>query len=149
MASTASNLLAGVSGVEPYEIRHFGETLAGVCDFEATKYQKRKALRRGTRAGSIAIWCANEALNDAGLDGLRPWVAQRVGVYVGTTEHGNVETENEIHEVAVRLRPVVLVAPPQPAHGREQPRGRGHAQHGHHGARTTAWAGPARPATWA
>ena len=94
-----ANLLAGVSGVEPWEIRHFGRTVAGVCHFEATRYQKRKALRRGTRAGSIAIWCANEAVKDAGLD-LDAVGRSRVGVYVGTTEHGNVETENQIHEVS-------------------------------------------------
>jgi 3-oxoacyl-[acyl-carrier-protein] synthase II len=94
LATYRRNLLAGVSGVEPWEIRHFGKTVAGVCHFEATQYQKRKALRRGTRAGSIAIWCANEAVKNAGLD------RSRIGVYVGTTEHGNVETENQIHEVS-------------------------------------------------
>ena len=49
-----ANLLGGVSGVEHYSIRHVGETLAGVCHFDALRYQKRKELRRGTRAGSIA-----------------------------------------------------------------------------------------------
>ncbi len=93
------NLLAGVSGVEKWQIRHVGETLAGVCHFDPLRYQKRKELRRGTRAGSIGIWCANEALQDAGL-ALESLDRSRVGVYVGTTEHGNVETENQIHEVA-------------------------------------------------
>ena len=35
---------------------------------------------------------------DSGLD----WPnvdPERVGVYIGVTEHGNVETENEIHEI--------------------------------------------------
>ncbi len=99
LAEFRKNLLAGVSGVVPYEIRHFGKTVAGVCDFEATRYQKRKALRRGTRAGSIAIYCSNEAVNDSGLD-LDKIGRHRVGVYVGTTEHGNVETEEQIHEVS-------------------------------------------------
>ncbi|MCA8915443.1 MAG: beta-ketoacyl-[acyl-carrier-protein] synthase family protein [Planctomycetes bacterium] len=92
-------LLDGKSGVQPYEIRYFGKTIAGICDFEATRYQKRKDLRRGTRAGSISIYCANEALKDSGID----WESadkSRVGVYVGTTEHGNVETETEIYEVS-------------------------------------------------
>ncbi|MEZ5990723.1 MAG: beta-ketoacyl-[acyl-carrier-protein] synthase family protein [Planctomycetota bacterium] len=92
-------LLEGKSGVQPYEIRYFGKTIAGICDFDATRYQKRKDLRRGTRAGSISIYCANEALKDSGID----WDAtdkSRVGVYVGTTEHGNVETETEIYEVS-------------------------------------------------
>ncbi|TWT48644.1 beta-ketoacyl-[acyl-carrier-protein] synthase family protein [Botrimarina hoheduenensis] len=91
-------LLNGRSGVSDYEIRYVGKTFAGVCRFDELKYQKRRDVRRGTRAGSIAIYCANEALADSGLD----WPnidRQRVGVYIGVTEHGNVETENEIHEI--------------------------------------------------
>jgi len=95
LQSFRQNLLNGVSGVQAFETRHLGPVLAGVCDFDELKYQKRKALRRGTRAGSIAIWCAHQAIEDSGID----WDAtdtSRVGVYVGVTEHGNVETENEI-----------------------------------------------------
>jgi len=99
LAEYRRNLLAGVSGVQPYEIRYFGKTVAGVCHFEATRYQSRKALRRGTRAGSVAIYCANEALKDSGA-ALDTVGRDRVGVYVGTTEHGNVETEEQIYEVS-------------------------------------------------
>ena len=88
-------LLEGVSGVVPYETRHMGPVVAGVCDFDETKHQSRKNRRRGTRAGSIAIYCAHEALASAGL-ALDAVDRSRVGVFVGTTEHGNVETENEI-----------------------------------------------------
>lgn len=99
LAEFRQALLQGRSGVQPWEIRYFGKTLAGICNFEATRYQKRKDLRRGTRAGSISIYCAHEALKDAGIawDGVDK---SRVGVYVGTTEHGNVETETEIYEVS-------------------------------------------------
>ncbi len=93
-----ASLLNGVSGVRPYSIRYFGDTLAGVCDFDVTRYQKRKDARNGTRAGSIAIYCANEAINYSGLR----WPSadlSRVGVYLGITEHGNVETESEIHNL--------------------------------------------------
>ena len=92
------NLLSGVSGVRNFETRHLGPVLAGICDFDELKYQKRKALRRGTRAGSIAIWCAHEAIQASSLD----WGTidtRRVGVYIGVTEHGNVETENEIASI--------------------------------------------------
>lgn len=99
LATYRSNLLAGVSGVEPYEIRHVGKTHAGICHFDQTRYQKRKELRRGTRAGSIAIYCANEALADAGLT-REHYGVDRTGIYVGITEHGNVETENEVHAVS-------------------------------------------------
>jgi len=93
------NLLDGVSGVEAYNIRHIGDTVAGVCHFEATRYQKRREVRRGTRAGSISVYCAQESLKDAGLE-LEALDKSRVGTYIGITEHGNVETENEVHEVS-------------------------------------------------
>ena len=93
------NLLAGQSGVVPFETRHMGAVLAGVCRFDELRYQKRKEVRRGTRAGSISVYCAHEAIRDSGLN----WegiARDRVGVYLGITEHGNVETENEIHEIS-------------------------------------------------
>ena len=93
------NLLAGVSGVSPYEIRYFGKTVAGQCDFDNQRHQSRKTLRRGTRAGSVAIYCANEAVQSAGID-LDAVGKHNVGVYVGTTEHGNVETEQQIYEIS-------------------------------------------------
>lgn len=89
-------LLGRRSGVSPYEIRYFGKTLAGVCDFDTLRYQTKKEIRRGTRAGSIGIYAANEAVRHSGLE----WDnvdRSRVGIYVGVTEHGNVETENEIY----------------------------------------------------
>lgn len=92
------NLLAGKSGVSKYEIRYVGETLAGICQYEALRYQPKKELRRGTRAGSVGIYCGNEAVKDAGIDW--PNVEKsRVGVYIGVTEHGNVETENEVYQL--------------------------------------------------
>jgi 3-oxoacyl-[acyl-carrier-protein] synthase II len=42
-------LLNGRSGVRKYEIRYVGETLAGICDFDELKHQKKKEVRRGTR----------------------------------------------------------------------------------------------------
>jgi len=99
LAEFRANLLSGVSGVRPYNIRYFGDTHAGVCTFDPQKYQKRKEVRIGTRAGSISVYCANEALADAGLR-MADLDPARVGVFVGITEHGNVETENEIFELA-------------------------------------------------
>jgi 3-oxoacyl-[acyl-carrier-protein] synthase II len=95
LAEFRGSLLSGRSGVTRFEVRYFGPTLAGVCCFDDLRYQRRKELRRGTRAGSVGIYCAQEALADAGLD-LSPSDKSAVGVYVGVTEHGNVETENEI-----------------------------------------------------
>ena len=90
------SLLSGRSGVVPYETRYFGPTVAGVCNFDELRYQKRKEVRRGTRAGGIGIYLHHEAVADAGLD----WPnvdKSTVGIYVGVTEHGNVETENELY----------------------------------------------------
>lgn len=90
-----ANLLAGVSGVTEIETRFMGKVLAGVCTFDEFKYQKKKDRRRGTRAGSISIYCAHEAGVRAKLD----WPKlnrSRVGTFIGITEHGTVETENEI-----------------------------------------------------
>jgi 3-oxoacyl-[acyl-carrier-protein] synthase II len=93
------NLLQGVARIQEIEMRHMGKVPAGVCDFDSRKYQSRRELRVGTRAGSIAVYCAHEALADAGVK-LDSVDRSRVGVYVGTTEHGNVETENEIHNIS-------------------------------------------------
>ena len=88
-------LLEGKSGVVKFPVRNMGEQAAGVCEFEKTKYQNRKEVRVGTRAGGIGIYCAHEALQNAGLtlEDLNP---SRIGVYLGITEHGNVETETEV-----------------------------------------------------
>ena len=93
------NLLNGKANIQSIDMRYMGPVLAGVCNFNALKYQKSKELRNGTRAGSIGIYCSNEAIIDSGLD----WEkldTSRVGVYVGITEHGNVETENEIFNIS-------------------------------------------------
>jgi 3-oxoacyl-[acyl-carrier-protein] synthase II len=94
-----ANLLAGKGNVVDIELRYIGRVHAGVCSFDERRYQTRKELRNSTRAGGISIYCAREAVADAGID----WAAidpRRVGVYVGTTEHGNVETENEIYNIS-------------------------------------------------
>ncbi len=93
-----TNLLACRSGVQAYDVRYIGPTVAGVCHYDELRYQKKKEVRRGTRAGSIGIYFANEALLDSGLD----WPnidKANVGIYVGVTEHGNVETENELYQL--------------------------------------------------
>ena len=99
LAEFRANLLAGRPNIQRVPMRYMGEVLAGVCNYDALKYQKRKEVRNGTRAGSIAIYCAREALADAGLD-LAQLNPARAGVYIGITEHGNVETENEIFNIS-------------------------------------------------
>jgi len=92
------NLLAGKSGVGTIETHYMGNVIAGICKFNPLRYQKKKELRRGTRAGSIAIYCAHEAIADANL-AFDSVDKSRIGIYLGITEHGNVETENEIYNI--------------------------------------------------
>jgi len=99
LAEFRANLLAGVAGIERMDIRYVGEQLAGVCHYDPLKYQRKKELRVGTRAGSIAIYCAREAVGDSGVD-FAAADKDRVGIYIGCTEHGNVETENEIYAIS-------------------------------------------------
>jgi len=91
-------ILNGKSGIQQTEVRHMGNLAAGLCDFDESKYQSRKTRKRGTRAGAISIYCANEAIAQSKLD-FENFDKDRVGVYLGITEHGNVETENEIHDL--------------------------------------------------
>ncbi len=99
------NLLDGVARIQMIDMRYMGaagetgQVPAGVCDFDPKKYQTRKELRVGTRAGSIAIYAAREAIADSGID-FENFDKSRIGVYVGTTEHGNVETENEVYNIS-------------------------------------------------
>lgn len=93
-----SALLEGKSGLTHNEIRYMGTQVAGFCDFDEFKYQKKKNRRRGTRAGSVAIYCANEAIVDAGID-LDAIDKNTIGTFLGITEHGNVSTENEIFDL--------------------------------------------------
>ena len=98
LAAFRNALLAGKSGVTTITPRHMQTYPAGICDFDAARYQKKKDVRRGTRAGSISIYCAREALLMSKID-TNAWNPARIGVYVGITEHGNVETENEIANI--------------------------------------------------
>lgn len=91
-------LLTQKSGITEMEIRYMGKVAVGNCNFDENLYQKKKMRRRGTRAGSISIYCAHEAIKDSGLS-VDALVKNRTGIYLGITEHGNVETENEIYEL--------------------------------------------------
>ncbi len=93
------NLLHGVSGITTVDVRYMGRWPAGMCTFAPLKHQKKKDVRIGTRAGSISVYCAREALADAGVD-IETRDKSRVGIYVGITEHGNVETENEVYNIS-------------------------------------------------
>ncbi len=98
LPSLRAALLAGKPGVGKMTPRYMEEWPAGICEFPVSRHQSKKDARRGTRAGQIAIYCGREALADAGVD-LEKADRSRVGVFVGTTEHGNVETENEVANI--------------------------------------------------
>ncbi|MBC8208359.1 MAG: beta-ketoacyl-[acyl-carrier-protein] synthase family protein [Desulfobulbaceae bacterium] len=99
LADFRKKLLAGTSDIQEIDLRYFGSAPAGICDFPETKYRKKKENKRGTRAGCFGVYCAHEALASAGLahDYYDP---ARIGVYIGLTEHGTVETENEVYNIS-------------------------------------------------
>jgi 3-oxoacyl-[acyl-carrier-protein] synthase II len=92
-------VLSGRSGISTLEMRYMGLHPAGICAFPETKYRKKRENKRGTRAGCIGVYCAGEALADAGLD-QNTYRPERTGVYIGLTEHGTVETENEVYNIS-------------------------------------------------
>lgn len=92
-------LLAGESGITTIDLRYMGTAPAGICSFPETRYRKKKENKRGTRAGCIGVYCAGEALADSGLD-FSVYDRARTGVYIGLTEHGTVETENEVYNIS-------------------------------------------------
>ncbi len=98
LAEFRQNLLAGKSGVGTIETHYMGEVIAGTVDYDPLKYQKKKEVRRGTRAGSISVYCAHEAMADSGQD-IESIDRSRVGIFLGITEHGNVETEHEVYNL--------------------------------------------------
>lgn len=95
-----NSLLAGRSGIGEIELRYVGKVPAGICSFPETKYRKKKENKRGTRAGCLGVYAANEAMQDAGLADFLHYRQYRTGVYIGLTEHGTVETENEIYNLS-------------------------------------------------
>ncbi len=98
LAEFRKRVIAGQSGISTLDLRYMETSPAGVCDFPETKYRKKKENKRGTRAGCISVYCACEALADAGVD-FSEYDRARTGVYIGLTEHGTVETENEVYNI--------------------------------------------------
>ncbi len=92
-------LIAGISEIQEIELRYFGKAPAGICSFPETLYRKKKENKKGTRAGCLGVYCANEALKDGNLD-ILAYDLSRIGVYIGLTEHGTVETENEVYNIS-------------------------------------------------
>jgi 3-oxoacyl-[acyl-carrier-protein] synthase II len=105
-APNASNLIEfreklinGISEIQDIELRYFGKAPAGICTFPETLYRKKKENKKGTRAGCLGVYCANEALKDGHID-ISLYDPSRIGVYIGLTEHGTVETENEVYNIS-------------------------------------------------
>ena len=98
-AEFRQQVLEGRSGITTLDLRYMDPAPAGLCNFPETRYRKKKENKRGTRAGCIGVYCAGEALADAGVD-FSEYDRSRTGVYIGLTEHGTVETENEVYNIS-------------------------------------------------
>jgi len=92
-------LINGISEIQEIDLRYFGKAPAGICSFPETLYRKKKENKKGTRAGCISVYCANEALKNGNLQ-MTEYNPSRIGVYIGLTEHGTVETENEVYNIS-------------------------------------------------
>ena len=92
-------LIKGVSEIQEIDLRYFGKAPAGICSFPETLYRKKKENKKGTRAGCLGVYCANEALKNGNLE-LAMYDPAKIGVYIGLTEHGTVETENEVYNIS-------------------------------------------------
>ncbi len=99
LTSFRTQVLTGTSAITEVDLRYFGKAPAGICSFDETRYRKKKENKRGTRAGCLGVYCANEALVDAGLS-IDHYKRARIGVYTGLTEHGTIETENEVYNIS-------------------------------------------------
>ena len=60
LADFRANLLAGKSGVTTIDLRYMGKHPAGICQFAETRYRKKRENSRGTRAGCLGVYCAND-----------------------------------------------------------------------------------------
>ena len=87
LAEMRDNLLGMRSNIQQIDIRYMGKVPAGVCEFDEKQYMSRRHLRVCTRAGSISVYCAHEAIADAGLI-LDQLPKDRIGVYLGITVLG-------------------------------------------------------------
>jgi len=92
-------LINGISEIQEIDLRYFGKAPAGICSFPETLYRKKKENKKGTRAGCLGVYCANEALRNGNLD-ITLYDSSKIGVYIGLTEHGTVETENEVYNIS-------------------------------------------------
>lgn len=99
LSTYREKLLTGSSEITDINLRYFGNAPAGICSFDETRYRKKKENKRGTRAGCLGVYCANEAIADANLS-IDHYKRSRIGVYVGLTEHGTVETEQEVFNIS-------------------------------------------------
>jgi len=99
LADFRQNLLTGTSSIQEMDHRYIGKVPAGLCSFPETKYRKKKENKRGTRAGCLGVYTAHECINDAHID-LSTIEPDKVGVFIGLTEHGTVETEHEVYNIS-------------------------------------------------
>ena len=117
LPSFRTALLEGRANIENIDMRYMGIVHAGVCHFDAKRYQSRRELRNSTRVGSVSIYCAREAVKAAGLD----WdsVEKKPGRRLPGDHRARQRGDRErgLQHFAVQLRHALLDASPQSPHG--------------------------------
>ncbi|MEJ1972016.1 MAG: hypothetical protein WDM96_05920 [Lacunisphaera sp.] len=77
----------------------YGPVAGGVVHLRPAEIPEEEGRPHRHARGQHQHLCAREALADSGID-LAARDKSRVGVYLGITEHGNVETENEVYNIS-------------------------------------------------
>lgn len=101
LAEFRKNLLAGVSGITMENIKHIGPVPTGFVKADVAKYLTKQQLQDYTRVAQLGIYCAEECFADAGVNVKNNFDSSRLGIYVGTTEHGTVQVMQAMEELLI------------------------------------------------
>lgn len=110
-----SNLMAGKSGIRRLQsdfVDRLDTKIAAQVEFDAANHFDKRKISTLDRASQFALYAANQAIADAGLD-LKQEDKTRVGVYIGTGMGGATSMEegyiNLYRDGAERLKPFTVL----------------------------------------
>jgi len=101
LAEFRKNLLDGVSGVTSEYVKHVGKIPTGFVKSDVGKYLSKQQMQDYTRVAQIGVYCAEECFADAGVNIKSNFDSSRLGIYVGTTEHGTIQVMQAMEELLI------------------------------------------------